>query len=342
LNHTDATDDLPLDPDATEVVEMDLEAMLHLELDLQKRSAPRTMPMMQAAARASSRFPLSSRSIPKMPIHNMLPPPSRERQREREEEADEAPTSFYNRDSVRSSVPSVKSVAFRAGEFSAPRSPRPFAIVPRSKKRDAGESMGITPIQPVLPPTSRRDLMAIATGKSAYESLAPMSMGSSYPSYPPPAPRKSIASTLSLILTLTFALASVGLMGVAVMKPAAIDRGKTTITSVFSKSKKAAPATSVAQKPIAAAQPAITPAMIAVPPVLFEEGVIEEVGETEAYLVFPDSARGHRLFIDGRVVGEGNDRGMLVECGKHKVQLGSSGTLRTLDLPCGGGWRLSE
>ena len=37
-----------------------------------------------------------------------------------------------------------------------------------------------------------------------------------------------------------------------------------------------------------------------------------------------------------------DERGLLVECGKHKVQLGSSGTLRVLDLPCGGGWRLSE
>jgi hypothetical protein len=42
----------------------------------------------------------------------------------------------------------------------------------------------------------------------------------------------------------------------------------------------------------------------------------------------------HRIFFDGRVVGE-TPASVEVPCGKHTVQLGSAGTSRTLDLPCG-------
>jgi eukaryotic-like serine/threonine-protein kinase len=42
----------------------------------------------------------------------------------------------------------------------------------------------------------------------------------------------------------------------------------------------------------------------------------------------------HRIFFDGRVVGE-TPTTVEVPCGKHTVQLGSAGTTRTLDLPCG-------
>ena len=42
----------------------------------------------------------------------------------------------------------------------------------------------------------------------------------------------------------------------------------------------------------------------------------------------------HRIFFDGRVVGE-TPASVEVPCGKHTVQLGSAGTSRTLELPCG-------
>jgi hypothetical protein len=41
------------------------------------------------------------------------------------------------------------------------------------------------------------------------------------------------------------------------------------------------------------------------------------------------------VFIDGRVVGEGA-RTFEVSCGAHKVQVGSSGVRRSVDVPCGG------
>ncbi len=41
---------------------------------------------------------------------------------------------------------------------------------------------------------------------------------------------------------------------------------------------------------------------------------------------------GHRLWIDGKLA---DDWKALVPCGQHTVQVGSAGTLRKVDVPCG-------
>lgn len=46
------------------------------------------------------------------------------------------------------------------------------------------------------------------------------------------------------------------------------------------------------------------------------------------------AAPGHRIFVDGRAIAE-TPASVEVGCGKHQVQLGSAGTVRTIDLPCG-------
>jgi hypothetical protein len=43
----------------------------------------------------------------------------------------------------------------------------------------------------------------------------------------------------------------------------------------------------------------------------------------------------HRVFVDGRVVGEGPGP-MTAPCGPHEVKIGSLGTPKIVDLPCGG------
>ena len=43
-------------------------------------------------------------------------------------------------------------------------------------------------------------------------------------------------------------------------------------------------------------------------------------------------ASGHRLFVDGRLAENGS---MVVQCGAHVVQVGSKGTKRYVDVPCG-------
>jgi len=47
------------------------------------------------------------------------------------------------------------------------------------------------------------------------------------------------------------------------------------------------------------------------------------------------SAGGHRIFVDDRVVGNSPDP-THVRCGKHTVRIGSAGTPRDVDVPCGG------
>jgi hypothetical protein len=44
---------------------------------------------------------------------------------------------------------------------------------------------------------------------------------------------------------------------------------------------------------------------------------------------------GRRVFIDGKLAGDG-PLSKSVKCGAHKVQIGSHGDARPIDVPCGG------
>lgn len=57
--------------------------------------------------------------------------------------------------------------------------------------------------------------------------------------------------------------------------------------------------------------------------------------ETTGRIVFPARAAGHRVFVDGRVVGEGQVA-WPVACGRHVAKIGSRGKDQTVDVPCGG------
>jgi hypothetical protein len=56
---------------------------------------------------------------------------------------------------------------------------------------------------------------------------------------------------------------------------------------------------------------------------------------TEGHVALPASVAGHRIFVDGHVVGEGL-RDVRLRCGRHSVRIGSAGTTRRIDVPCGG------
>lgn len=47
------------------------------------------------------------------------------------------------------------------------------------------------------------------------------------------------------------------------------------------------------------------------------------------------SANGHRVFIDGKMAGQGA-RTFAVKCGKHSVRIGGAGPAKDVDVPCGG------
>ena len=46
-------------------------------------------------------------------------------------------------------------------------------------------------------------------------------------------------------------------------------------------------------------------------------------------------AIGRRIFVDGHAYGDGG-KGLTVPCGKRRVRVGSTGTERTITIPCGG------
>ena len=53
-------------------------------------------------------------------------------------------------------------------------------------------------------------------------------------------------------------------------------------------------------------------------------------------VLLPPRAAGHRIFVDGRRGKTDGSEPLRLRCGSHAVQIGSSGTPETIDLPCGG------
>jgi predicted acylesterase/phospholipase RssA len=52
-------------------------------------------------------------------------------------------------------------------------------------------------------------------------------------------------------------------------------------------------------------------------------------------LVETPQSKGHRIYVDGLVVGE-TPTPVLVNCGQHVVQVGTAGKEQSIDVPCGG------
>ena len=62
----------------------------------------------------------------------------------------------------------------------------------------------------------------------------------------------------------------------------------------------------------------------------------KETAKETGTVLLPPRASGHRIFVDGRRFKMDGDGPLRLRCGSHVVQIGSSGTPETVDLPCGG------
>lgn len=60
-----------------------------------------------------------------------------------------------------------------------------------------------------------------------------------------------------------------------------------------------------------------------------------QTGATDGTIVTPAKLGGHRVFVDGRYAGDSPGQ-IQVHCGPHTVKIGSGGTARAVDVPCGG------
>jgi tetratricopeptide (TPR) repeat protein len=101
------------------------------------------------------------------------------------------------------------------------------------------------------------------------------------------------------------------------------------------------PALSVDASPAVEQERADTPAPP--PPPLKETKVMTDKDAEEAgadadmgTVLLPPRAAGHRIFVDGRRGKTDGSEPLRLRCGRHAVQIGSSGTPETIDLPCGG------
>lgn len=96
-----------------------------------------------------------------------------------------------------------------------------------------------------------------------------------------------------------------------------------------------APATTAPQA--ASAVPTVAPA--ALPSVVASVAVESlpkiTVDPAMTLVSTPASAKGHRVFVDGRVVGNAG-AALQVKCGDHSVKIGSASKARAVHFPCGG------
>ncbi len=254
-------------------------------------------------------------------------------------DSDPDATLVYDRPSVpraETQSPSRASLSFPAAQFSSPRTPQPFvppATATKRLLRPAPPAAPLTetrtrnaPLEAPLPPTSRRELSA----PTAYDSIAPLSIGSLM-IHPSSAPARR-GSFFPVAVALLVAVASAGVIGVAAFRPEVLAEGRTTAIAVWN-ARAGHAAASVAPAAAPAAEGAAA-APSAVPPVAEEEDVFE-LADDQSWVSFADSAKDHRVFVDGVAIGDAHP--MAMKCGKRKIQIGSAGTPRTADLPCGGG-----
>jgi hypothetical protein len=57
-------------------------------------------------------------------------------------------------------------------------------------------------------------------------------------------------------------------------------------------------------------------------------------GASTGTIVPPAAAAGHRVFVDGKLKGNGAAP-IIVSCGKHTVKIGSTGVPADVNVPCG-------
>ena len=77
------------------------------------------------------------------------------------------------------------------------------------------------------------------------------------------------------------------------------------------------------------------PVASSAPPVTDVGSLLPAAGASEGVLVLPASAAGHRVYVDGKLKGDGATP-IVVSCGKHTVKVGSAGASRAASTcPCG-------
>ena len=99
----------------------------------------------------------------------------------------------------------------------------------------------------------------------------------------------------------------------------------------------APPVVAATPAPVVAPAPAAAhaPAPAAMPTVSVDSLPGQAVPADSTLVTFPDYAKGHRVFVDGRVIAVADGSPTKLKCGRHVVKIGSARKPRVADLACG-------
>jgi hypothetical protein len=139
-----------------------------------------------------------------------------------------------------------------------------------------------------------------------------------------PARRRSVAP-LAAVATLAVVLGFGLITLVARRNPPVAARAAATSATLVA---------SAVETPVSAAVETSVTAPVATPALTASAAPASKGSSSTGELVPPASAAGHRIYVDGRVVGEGT-KPIRVPCGRHLVRVGSAGRARAVDVPCG-------
>jgi hypothetical protein len=172
--------------------------------------------------------------------------------------------------------------------------------------------------------------------------VPPTAPAVAHDSAPPPASRKrtgqiAVIAALGVGCCILFAAALVRLAGDhgrADEKPAAtasVTQVPTMVRPTSTPTPTETPTPTPTPTPTQTPTPTPTPAP---PEVASAPAVAEALPGKMGEIQPPSAAAGHRIFVDGRVVGEGT-AAIRLPCGTHQVRIGSAGRLQSIDVPCG-------
>ncbi len=80
---------------------------------------------------------------------------------------------------------------------------------------------------------------------------------------------------------------------------------------------------------------------LSLPSATHDAAPTDESTDQEGRIVTAPSESDHRIFVDGRALGH-EGQPITVRCGKHVVKIGTAGTPRNVDVPCGGEIRVTR
>jgi len=114
----------------------------------------------------------------------------------------------------------------------------------------------------------------------------------------------------------------------SVGSPASSAPGPAASASVGSPASSAPRSTASLASPSSASSASVSPsALVDAPPA-------QAIPPDSTLVTFPESAQGHRVFVDGRAIAV-TLAPMPLPCGRHTIRIGSSGKPRVTDLACG-------